>query len=129
MKYEKVGYMEYKDGTLFICNGKNKMFFPCDNEFAGKIMDSVKKSYTEFYDNLRAQQEHVKESRKFGMNGTSASKAHVMFEGYEKIGVVDDITVYVKCISHEAKFFRFEYYSDKMYTRHGCTQVDITMDI
>lgn len=129
MKHEKVGYMEYKDGTLFICNGNNKMFFPCDNEFAGKIMDAVQKSYREFYSNLREQQNNVKESRGFGIHGKMASKAHVMFEGYEKIGTVDDITVYVKCISHEAKFFRFEYYSDKMYTRHGCTQVDITMDI
>lgn len=118
MKYEKIGYMDYKDGTLYICNGKNKMFFPCDNEFAEKIMDAVKKSYAEFYDNLRAQKER-----------RVTSKSYATFDGYEKIGVVEGVTIYVKCISYESKLFRFEYYSDKMYTRHGCTQVDITMDI
>lgn len=118
MQHKKIGYMDYKDGILYICNGKNKMFFPCDNEFAGKIMDAVKKSYAEFYDNLRAQKER-----------RVTSKSYATFDGYEKIGVVEGVTIYVKCISYESKLFRFEYYSDKMYTRHGCTQVDITMDI
>lgn len=129
MQHKKEGYMDYKDGILYIVNGKNKMFFPCDDEFAGKIMDAVKKSYAEFYDNLRIQQERMKESRKLGRLGRPTSKARDVYEGYEKIGAVKDIVVYVKCISHEDKLFRFGYNTDYKHIKYGSMQVDITMNI
>lgn len=129
MQRKKVGYMDYKDGILYIVNGKDRMFFPCDDEFAGKIMDAVKKSYAEFYNNLRAWQEHMNESRKLGFLGRPVSKAHGIYEGYEEIGTVKDITVYVKCISYEDKLFSFGYYTDYKHIKYGSMQVEITMDI
>lgn len=130
MKHKKIGYMDYKDGILYIVNGKDRMFFPCDNEFAGKIMDAVKKSYAEFYDNLRAWQERTRESRKLGFLGRPASKAHDIYEGYEKIGTVKDITVYVKCIKPTSKLFMFDYESDDfMQATHGDRPIKITLDI
>lgn len=124
--------MEYKNGVLFICNEEDKMFFPCDNEFAGKIMEAVQKAHKEYMFN-----QFMDGGWNLNFVGTSFRDMKIappsvptMWEGFVKIGHVDDMTLYVRCIKPLAKLFMFDYESDNfMLDNHGDHPIKITMDI
>lgn len=132
MSNEKVGYMDYKNGTLFICNGDEKMFFPCNNKLAGRIMEAVREAHKNymFDDFMDAPWSLNFVGTSFRDMRIAPPKVPGMWEGWEKIGHVDDMTLYVRCVKPTSKLFKFDYESDRfMQDTHGDHPIKITLDI
>lgn len=125
-----VGFMSYDNGVLTIVNNQDKMFFPCNDRIAGMIMKSVRKAYEVPDGFMNLPQEYLTEIERLSkINTRKATETKLNLEGWIKIGRIEDIVLYVKCVMADSKLFAFRYLSDNLPNRHGSIQVNITMDI
>lgn len=125
-----VGFMSYDNGVLTIANSQDKMFFPCNERTAGLIMESVRKAYKVPDGFMPLPDEYSTEIEKLRkVNTREATETLLDLEGWVKVGRIEDIVLYVKCLMAGNKLFAFRYLSDNLPNRHGSTQVNITMDI
>lgn len=75
-------------------------------------------------------QEYLTEIERLSkINTREATETMLDLEGWVKIGRIEDIVLYVKCVMTDSKLFAFRYLSDNLPNRHGSIQVNITMDI
>ena len=129
-KSMNIGFMSYDNGILTIINSHDKMFFPCNEMIAGLIMESVRKAYKVPDGFMPLPDEYSTEIEKLRkVNTREATETLLDLEGWVKVGRVEDIVLYVKCLMAGNKLFAFRYLSDNLPNRHGSTQVNITMDI
>lgn len=125
-----IGFMSYDNGILTIANSQDKMFFPCNERIAGLIMESVRKAYKVPDGFMPLSEEYSTEIEKLRkVNTREATETLLDLEGWVKVGRIEDIVLYVKCLMADSKLFAFRYLSDNLPNRHGSTQVNITMDI
>lgn len=125
-----IGFMSYDNGVLTIANSQDKMFFPCNESIAGLIMESVRKAYKVSDGFMPLPDEYSTEIEKLRkVNTREATETLLDLEGWVKVGRIEDIVLYVKCLMAGNKLFAFRYLSDNLPNRHGSTQVNITMDI
>ena len=125
-----VGFMSYDNGVLTIANSQDKMFFQCNERIAGLIMESVRKAYKVPDGFMPLPDEYSTEIEKLRkVNTREATETLLDLEGWVKVGRIEDIVLYVKCLMAGNKLFAFRYLSDNLPNRHGSTQVNITMDI
>lgn len=125
-----IGFMSYDNGVLTIANDKDRMFFPCNDRIAGLIMKSVRKAFEVPDGFMNLPQEHLAEIERLSkINTREATETLLDLEGWVKVGRIEDIVLYVKCVMADNKLFAFRYLSDNLPNRHGNTQVNITMDI
>lgn len=125
-----LGLMTYDDGILTINSGTSKMYFPIDEEGAGKIMKCVRQAYKTPDDFMNKPVDIQKRMAELeGKNTREAALEYVKLDGYIEIMHVDGITLFVKCVMQEWKLFAFKYISDCLPNTHGSTQVNITMQI
>lgn len=125
-----VGFMSYDNGVLTIANSQDKMFFQCNERIAGLIMESVRKAYKVPDGFMPLPEEYSTEIEKLRkVNTREATETLLDLEGWVKVGRIEDIVLYVKCLMADSKLFAFRYLSDNLPNRHGSTQVNITMDI
>lgn len=122
--------MKYSNGKLYIANNYVFMWFPCDNDLAGKIMSAVREAYKLPNAFMPMPTEIEMEIERLSkINEADAAKRMSRLDGYTEIGHVDGITLYVKCMSKKDKLFAFKYVSDSLPNTHGSTQINVTMDI
>lgn len=125
-----VGFMSYDGGVLTIVNNQDKMFFPCNDRIAGLIMKSVRKAYEVPDGFMNLPQEYLTEIERLSkINTREATETMLDLDGWVKVGRIEDIVLYVKCVMADNKLFAFRYLSDNLPNRHGSIQVNITMDI
>lgn len=125
-----IGFMSYDNGLLTIVNSQDKMFFPCNDRIAGLIMESVRKAYKVPDGFMPLPEEYLTEIERLSkINTREAAETLLDLEGWVKVGRIEDIVLYVKCLMADSKLFAFRYLSDNLPDRHGNTQVNITMDI
>ena len=125
-----IGFMSYDNGVLTIANSQDKMFFQCNERIAGLIMESVRKAYKVPDGYMPLHEEYSTEIEKLRkVNTREATETLLDLEGWVKVGRIEDIVLYVKCLMADCKLFAFRYLSDNLPNRHGSTQVNITMDI
>lgn len=125
-----IGFMSYDNDILTIINSQDKMFFPCNERIAGLIMESVRKAYKVPDGFMPLPDEYVTEIERLSkINTREAIETLLALEGWVKVGRIEDIVLYVKCLMANNKLFAFRYLSDNLPNRHGSTQVNITMDI
>lgn len=125
-----IGFMSYDNGILTIVNSQDKMFFTCNERIAGLIMESVRKAYKVPDGFMPIPEEYSIEIEKLRkVNTREATETLLGLEGWVKVGRIEDIVLYVKCLMADSKLFAFRYLSDNLPNRHGSTQVNITMDI
>lgn len=129
-KSMNIGFMNYDNGILTIINSQDKMFFPCNERIAGFIMGSVRKAYKVPDGFMPLPEEYSTEIEKLRkVNTREATENLLDLEGWTKVGRIEDIVLYVKCLMADNKLFAFRYLSDNLPNRHGSTYVNITMDI
>lgn len=129
-KSMNIGFMSYDNGILTIINSQGKMFFSCNERIAGLIMGSVRKAYKVPDGFMPLPDEYSTEIEKLRkVNTREATETLLDLEGWTKVGRIEDIVLYVKCLMAGNKLFAFRYLSDNLPNRHGSTQVNITMDI
>lgn len=125
-----IGFMSYDNDILTIINSQDKMFFPCNERIAGLIMESVRKAYKVPDGFMPLPDEYATEIERLSkINTRESTEALLGLEGWVKVGRIEDIVLYVKCLMANNKLFAFRYLSDNLPNRHGSTQVNITMDI
>lgn len=125
-----MGLMFHDGQNIVIQNSNDKMWFKCDNQFASKIMESVRKAYKVPDGFMPLPDEYSTEIEKLRkVNTREATETLLDLEGWVKVGRIEDIVLYVKCLMAGNKLFAFRYLSDNLPNRHGSTQVNITMDI
>ena len=129
-KSMNIGFMSYDNGILTIINSQDKMFFPCNERIAGSIMGSVRKAYKVPDGFMPLPEEYNTEIEKLRkVNTREATETLLGLEGWTKVGRIEDMVLYVKCLMANNKLFAFRYLSDNLPNRHGSTYVSITMDI
>ena len=118
--------MSYKDGVLSISDGTNKMHFTCSDEFAGKILDAVKKAVQHPLESSgRHRDENVRNDR-------DAVIDSLLRNDYVEVGYTDNIRLFVGYPGlklPDGYLIIFTYVSDSLPNRNGSIQINIPMNI
>ena len=119
----------FHDGqNLVIQNSHDKMWFKCDNQFASKIMEALKKAK---HNPLSLAVDETTE-RLSCKNDRNSAEQLLLREGYIHVGEVEDISLYVgvwpEPLSNNTKSLcTFKYLQDVLPNKHGSIQVNIDM--
>lgn len=119
----------FHDGqNLVIQNSHDKMWFKCDNQFANKIMEALKKAK---HNPLSLNMDETAE-RLSCKNDRNAAEQLLIREGYIHVGEVEDISLYVgvwpyPLSNNTRSLCTFKYLQDVLPNKHGSIQVNIEM--
>lgn len=119
----------FHDGqNIVIQNSHDKMWFKCDNQFANKIMEALKKAK---HNPLSLSFDETTE-RLSSKNDRDSAEQLLIREGYILVGKTEDISVYVgvwpEPFSNDMKSLcTFKYLQDVLPNKHGNTQVNIDL--
>ena len=119
----------FRDGeNLVIQNSSDKMWFKCDDKFASKIMEALRRAKR---NPLSLDMDEVIDRLSLKNNRDSAEQLLIR-EGYILVGKTEDISVYVgiwpEPFSNNTKSLcTFKYLQDVLPNKHGSTQVNIDM--
>lgn len=119
----------FHDGeNLVIQNSSDKMWFKCDDKFASKIMEALRRAKR---NPLSLDMDEVIDRLSLKNNRDSAEQLLIR-EGYILVGKTEDISVYVgvwpEPFSNNTKSLcTFKYLQDVLPNKHGSTQVNIDM--